>query len=119
MKRALFIFTLIVISLQSKAQKDSIQADSSRLHTKYLSDITIVGRNSRADVHFLPEIVGVNINAGKKNSLIVVDNVNGNIVTNTMRQVVAKIPGIQIWESDGSGIQIGIAARGLSPNRSW
>jgi Fe(3+) dicitrate transport protein len=36
-----------------------------------------------------------------------------------MRQVMAKVPGIQIWESDPSGIQIGIAARGLSPNRSW
>jgi Fe(3+) dicitrate transport protein len=36
-----------------------------------------------------------------------------------MRQVLAKIPGIQVWESDPSGIQIGIAARGLSPNRSW
>jgi Fe(3+) dicitrate transport protein len=36
-----------------------------------------------------------------------------------MRQVMAKIPGIHIWESDPSGIQIGIAARGLSPNRSW
>jgi Fe(3+) dicitrate transport protein len=29
------------------------------------------------------------------------------------------VPGIHIWESDPSGIQIGIAARGLSPNRSW
>jgi Fe(3+) dicitrate transport protein len=36
-----------------------------------------------------------------------------------MRQVLAKVPGIQIWESDPSGIQIGISARGLSPNRSW
>lgn len=119
MNRIILIFCLGIIGLQSTAQQDSTKTDSSRTHTKYLSDITIVGRNSRADVHFLPEIVGVNINAGKKNSLIVVDNVNGNIVTNTMRQVVAKIPGIQIWESDGSGIQIGIAARGLSPNRSW
>jgi len=32
---------------------------------------------------------------------------------------LAKVPGIHIWESDPSGIQIGIAARGLSPNRSW
>ncbi len=32
---------------------------------------------------------------------------------------MAKIPGIHVWESDGSGIQIGIASRGLSPNRSW
>ena len=67
----------------------------------------------------MPEIVGTNIYAGKKNALIVLDNVQGNVVTNTMRQVMAKVPGIHIWESDPSGIQIGIAARGLSPNRSW
>ena len=119
MNRIFGTLCLALLALQTTAQQDSTKTDSSRLHTKYLADITVVGRNSRADVHFLPEIVGVNINAGKKNSLIVVDNVQGNVVTNTMRQVVAKIPGIQIWESDGSGIQIGIAARGLSPNRSW
>jgi Fe(3+) dicitrate transport protein len=47
------------------------------------------------------------------------NNVQGNVVTNNMRQVLAKVPGIHVWESDPSGIQIGIAARGLSPNRSW
>ena len=67
----------------------------------------------------MPEIVGTNIYAGKKSTLIVLDNVQGNVVTNNMRQVLAKVPGIHIWESDASGIQIGIAARGLSPNRSW
>lgn len=109
----LFIFT----TLQTAAQE--IQRDTQRIHTKYLQEITLVGRNTRADIHFLPEIVGTQINAGKKNSLIVMDNVQGNVVTNTMRQIVAKVPGIQIWESDPSGIQIGIGARGLSPNRSW
>lgn len=86
---------------------------------KYLPDITVVGRNSRNDMQQLPEIVGTSIYAGKKNALIVMDNVQGNVVTNNMRQVMAKVPGIHIWESDPSGIQIGIAARGLSPNRSW
>ena len=88
-------------------------------HEKYLPEISIVGRNSKTDIQQMPEIVGTSIYAGKKNALIVLDNVKGNVVTNTMRQVMAKVPGIQIWESDGSGIQIGIAARGLSPNRSW
>lgn len=86
---------------------------------KYLPDITVVGRNSRSDMQQLPEIVGTSIYAGKKNALIVMDNVQGNVVTNNMRQVMAKVPGVHIWESDPSGIQIGIAARGLSPNRSW
>lgn len=85
----------------------------------YVKDITIVGQHSRQDVHQLPEIVGTAIMAGKKNSLLVMDNINANVVTNTMRQVMAKVPGVHVWESDGSGIQIGVAARGLSPNRSW
>lgn len=88
-------------------------------HTRYLQEVTIVGRGSKSDYQQMPEIVGTNIYAGKKNTLIVLDNVQGNIVNNTMRQVLAKVPGIHIWESDPSGIQIGIAARGLSPNRSW
>ena len=113
----LFFTLCIFTTLQTAAQE--IQRDTQRIHTKYLQEITLVGRNTRADIHFLPEIVGTQINAGKKNSLIVMDNVQGNVVTNTMRQIVAKVPGIQIWESDPSGIQIGIGARGLSPNRSW
>ncbi len=113
---------LLISALSGYAQKDTAGLfidDSLRPHTKYLDDITIVGRYSRSDIQQMPEVVGTSIYAGKKNALIVLDNVNGNVVTNTMRQVVAKVPGIQIWESDGSGIQIGIAARGLSPNRSW
>ena len=110
----LFIFNFIFfqnISAQTKI-KDSTQANN-------LPDLTVVGRNSKSDYQQMPEIVGTNIYAGKKNALIVLENVQGNVVNNTMRQVLAKVPGIHIWESDPSGIQIGVAARGLSPNRSW
>ncbi len=108
---------LITVAQESKAR--DLSSDTSKSPHKYLPDITVVGRYSKSDYQQMPEIVGTNIYAGKKNALIVLDNVQGNVVTNTMRQVLAKIPGIHIWESDPSGIQIGIAARGLSPNRSW
>jgi Fe(3+) dicitrate transport protein len=104
-----FIFPLLASAQQTN--------DSS--HIKYLPDVTIVGKNSKSDYAQMPEIVGTNIYAGKKNSLIILNNVQGNVSTNNMRQVLSKVPGIHIWESDGSGIQIGIASRGLSPNRSW
>ena len=107
---------LVTAQNQPKPQTDE---DTSKARHVYLPELTVVGKGSRSDIHQLPEIVGTSIFAGKKNALIVVDNVNGNIVNNTMRQIIAKVPGIHIWESDGSGIQIGIAARGLSPNRSW
>lgn len=93
--------------------------NSDTLKTRLLSEITIVGAGSKSDIHQLPQIVGTNIYAGKKSSLVILDNVQGNIVNNTMRQILAKVPGIFIWESEGSGIQVGISARGLSPNRSW
>lgn len=99
------------------AQNPTKETDTTRI--KNLPDVTVVGRNSKSDYQQMPEIVGTNIYAGKKNVLIVLDNVQGNVVTNIMRKILAKVPGFHIWESDPSGIQIGIAAGGLSPNRSW
>ena len=120
LKRGLLIVSVIVSQLVISAQEKKVFHDDSTKPThKYLPDITVVGRFSKSDYQQLPEIVGTSIYAGKKNALIVLDNVQGNVVTNTMRQVLAKVPGIHVWESDPSGIQIGIAARGLSPNRSW
>jgi len=119
MRKTILILAFVQFFNLISAQQPIKTKDTGFIVPKFLPDITLVGRNSAADIHFLPEVVGTTINAGKKNALIVMDNVQGNVVTNTMRQVMAKVPGIHIWESDPSGIQIGIAARGLSPNRSW
>ncbi|HLO83058.1 MAG TPA: TonB-dependent receptor [Chitinophagaceae bacterium] len=110
---SLFVFLTINISAQN------LNEDTTGKDHKYMPEITVVGLGSKSDIQQLPEIVGTSIYAGKKNALIVMDNVKGNVVTNTMRQVMSKVAGIHVWESDGSGIQIGISARGLSPNRSW
>jgi Fe(3+) dicitrate transport protein len=127
-RKGILIATGLLINLLSASQSlprpdgetnKTFHDDSAKPQHKYLPDITVVGRYSKSDIQQMPEVVGTSIYAGKKNALIVLDNVQGNVVTNTMRQVLAKMPGIHIWESDPSGIQIGIAARGLSPNRSW
>ena len=113
LKKVLFFYILAISAFNAVSQnQDSIIS-------RVLPDITVVGQKSLSDIHQLPEIIGTNIYAGKKSSLLVLDNVQGNVVTNTMRQVMAKVPGIFVWESEGSGIQINIASRGLSPNRSW
>ncbi len=115
--RGILVSLTVFITNCLMAQNPTKETDTT--HIKNLPDVTVIGRNSKSDYQQMPEIVGTNIYAGKKNVLIVLDNVQGNVVTNNMRQVLAKVPGIHIWESDPSGIQIGIAARGLSPNRSW
>jgi len=107
------------IGFGQNVPKQASYNDTTTFPGKNLPEITVVGRGSKSDYQQMPEIVGTNIYAGKKSTLIVLDNVQGNVANNTMRQVLAKVPGIHIWESDPSGIQIGISARGLSPNRSW
>ncbi|MCH2215721.1 MAG: TonB-dependent receptor [Flavobacteriales bacterium] len=63
-------------------------------------------------------IEGFGIYAAKKNEVIVLDDFAANLVSNNARQVFAKIPGLNIWESDFAGLQLDIAARGLGPSRT-
>jgi Fe(3+) dicitrate transport protein len=66
----------------------------------------------------LNDIEGTSIYAGKKNEVIVMKDISANTATNNSRQIYSKVPGLNIWESDGAGIQLGIGGRGLNPNRT-
>lgn len=72
--------------------------------------------NGRAQ---MSEVEGVTIYAGKKTDVLVLGNLNANLALGTTRQVFGKVPGTNIWENDGAGLQIGVSSRGLDPNRSW
>jgi Fe(3+) dicitrate transport protein len=63
-------------------------------------------------------IDGFGIYAAKKNEVILLDDFAANLVSNNARQVFAKVPGLNIWESDFAGLQLDIAARGLGPSRT-
>jgi Fe(3+) dicitrate transport protein len=67
----------------------------------------------------MPEIKENVLFSGKKNEVLKLSNINGNFTTNNAREIFARIPGVTIWENEGSGIQINVGVRGLSPNRSW
>ena len=69
------------------------------------------------DVGFLPPIKGVQIYTGT-NAVIELSKLSGAKSSANPREIFAKIPGLNIWESDGSGVQLGIGGRGLSPNRA-
>jgi Fe(3+) dicitrate transport protein len=67
----------------------------------------------------LPVIKGNVLYSGKKNEVLRLSSFTANLSTNNAREVFSRVPGVTIWENDGSGIQINIGVRGLSPNRSW
>lgn len=67
----------------------------------------------------LPPEQGTYIFSGKKTEMINLANAPADITNKTGRQVFAKIPGVFVYDMDGSGNQVNIAARGLDPHRGW
>ena len=63
-------------------------------------------------------VEGVMLTNGKKTQKIDLRQTNGNKGRENARELFAKVPGLNIWESDGGGLQLGIGARGLSPSRT-
>lgn len=101
-----------------KAPKiQSQKRDSTKVYTT--KEVIIDGVSSLGGVERMPDVKNGIIYAGKKSEVVHLDKLLADMSTNNARQVFAKVPGISIWENDGSGIQVGVAARGLSPNRSW
>ncbi|MBV6646035.1 MAG: TonB-dependent receptor [Cyclobacteriaceae bacterium] len=67
---------------------------------------------------WLLSVSGSGIYEAKKSELIQLDELIGNKAANVSRQVYSKVPGLNIWENDGAGVQLGIGGRGLNPNRT-
>jgi Fe(3+) dicitrate transport protein len=96
-----------------------IQLDIQLARLKYQSEeVDIKLTNDDFGLNRIPLIDKTSIYAGKNITLIDLDYSSGNKSSNNAREMFAKLPGINIWESDGGGIQVGIGTRGLSPNRT-
>ncbi len=84
-----------------------------------LNSVTVSGAKEEAEVMTrLRSVEGVAIYAGKKTEVIQVSAMNANLAGNRARQIFAQVAGLNIWESDCAGIQIGVGGRGLSPSRT-
>jgi len=105
----IFLVTLLVSSsgylfAQQKSIKDTLQLDS------------VIIKENR--LKHLPNVGGTYIFAGKKTDLVYPDAGKINLANNTARMAMAKIPGVNVWEMDGAGLQMNIGTRGTDPHRS-
>ena len=107
----------LVLLLQLLYFQDVLAQDT--LNDLFLREVIIVEKQKQPDIFRLPKIQATDIFSGKKNEVISIASSTADLSTNNSRQLFGKVPGLSIWENDGSGIQTGIATRGLSPNRSW
>ncbi|MCC6462049.1 MAG: carboxypeptidase-like regulatory domain-containing protein, partial [Saprospiraceae bacterium] len=92
---------------------------SAQAAERTLQEVTVYGLSDFRGIGRLPEAGETQINAGKKMEIVPLATLDANLTINNARQAFAKVPGTHVWESDASGLQINVATRGLSPNRSW
>jgi len=55
---------------------------------------------------------------GKKTELINMNQIMSNKSNAQARQIFSRVPGLNIWENDQSGLQLSIGGRGMNPNRT-
>jgi Fe(3+) dicitrate transport protein len=114
MQKRILTLCVWLCGAQAWAQiNGSMLADTNRLKTFEVS--SAVAR----PIRFPSDTSGMMLLAGKKVEIVDVSSQNISLVNNNSRQVFARIAGIQVWENDGSGAQVNVGSRGLSPNRSW
>ncbi|MEH0154401.1 TonB-dependent receptor [Limibacter armeniacum] len=118
-------YTIVVFAMGLKTQEKPLTAKSGvntldfsmAAFEEVLQEVSVRDYES-SDIVRLNAVEGTAIYEGKKSEVIVLNNVTANLATNNSRQVYNKVPGLNIWESDGAGLQLGIGGRGLSPNRT-
>lgn len=119
--------TLHISSIGYFSQKLKTKASNSgtyltitlRENINSLDEVTIEEKKNTIQVSKLPDVNGTYLIAGTKNEVLQLGGINANISEKTGRQIFAKIPGVFVYDMDGSGNQINISTRGLDPHRSW
>ncbi len=104
------ILSLLIYTSTNAQQNDSV---------KTLKEVIVTGYKTVNGVGHLLESQDGIIYAGKKNEVIIVDSLDANKAINNTRQILGRIPGLNIVETESSGFTAnGIATRGLNPTQS-
>lgn len=108
------LISMILVLLLCK----NIQAQK-KDSTSNLKEVTVVGYKSMNGVGHLLDMQDGIVYAGKKTEIIVIDSLDANKSINNTRQILGRIPGLNIVETESSGFTAnGIATRGLNPSQS-
>lgn len=111
-KNATLLFCILPFLMEAQSKDNDLNDSIIRLKPVEVTALKISPDRQ-------PEVKNNVIYSGKKNEVLKLSNINANLTTNNAREVFSRVPGVSIWENDGSGIQVNVGFRGLSPNRSW
>jgi Fe(3+) dicitrate transport protein len=121
-------YTILVFAIGKQTVEKQIVVDKPKveidfvLHSKpvkELDEVVVMQQQEKAlGIVRLKSVQNFTVYEGKKNEVVLLNNIAANTATNNARQIYGTVTGLNIWESDGGGLQLGIGGRGLSPNRT-
>ncbi len=112
MKCTLLTALLFPLCIHAQEKPDTIKP-------VLLTEVSVTGIRTVRGTGHMPEVRDGIIYAGKKNEVIITDSLDANKAINNTRQILGRIPGLNIVETESSGFTAnGIATRGLNPNQS-
>ncbi len=112
--KLLAFFYILIFSLPFIS---AAQIDTNKVHS--LNEVMVTAFKTVRGIGHMPELKDGIIYAGKKSELIIVDSLDANKAINNTRQILGRIPGLNIVETETGGFTAnGIATRGLNPIQS-
>lgn len=111
--------TILIYSMCIGFSYAQSNKNSDTLHAKKTDSVTVESYIYSLSKTGLPDIQGTYMNTGKKSENINLLETGADIANKVGRQVFSKVPGVFVYDMDGSGNQINIATRGLDPHRGW
>ncbi len=109
---------LSILVVAGSGQNLPAQTVQDTLAPQQLREITVQDKANNFTNTNLRGVENFGIYSGKKTEVVSLANLTANVSTNNPRQIYGRVTGLNIWESDGAGLQLGIGGRGLSPNRT-
>ncbi len=104
------------VQLTSKVTSVNFRIDTL---SKDLEGVTIKGKdNFNFGVRNLRSVEDAGIYSGRKTKVIKADQIKGNVAFDKGRHIFNKVAGLNVWESDGAGLQLDVGSRGLNPKRT-
>jgi Fe(3+) dicitrate transport protein len=107
----------VEVELSDQVPEVELELELQRLQYD-MDAVEVAAERAAYGMNRLRNVEGAAIYAAKKSELIEIDKLEGNLAANNAREVYKGVPGLNIWENDGAGLQLAIGARGLNPNRT-
>jgi len=95
------------------------QPDSSGKSHYTLPELTVKSVRKEPDLLRLHALQGTYVCSGARNEVICLEQKDVALSEKHGRQIFAKIPGVFVYDMDGTGNQVNISTRGLDPHRGW